>query len=80
MKRFGVFFMMAVMVMVPALAGAYNQADVDRMVAGDKNMQNADLSDLNHPTLVQQQYKTRISPGRISAAAACGALSLTPPK
>ncbi|WP_319541864.1 pentapeptide repeat-containing protein [uncultured Pseudodesulfovibrio sp.] len=43
MKRlFGLICALTVLLVLPALA--FNQADVDRLAAGDKNMQGADLS------------------------------------
>jgi len=50
MKWRSFLFMAVLLATGPTVAGAYSQADVDRLLAGDKNMQNADLSVLPRST------------------------------
>ncbi len=57
MQRFAVLTLVVIMAMGPTSVAAYSQADVDRMLAGDKNMQNADLSGITQINLTQRQYK-----------------------
>ncbi len=44
MRMYGVVFMAVLMVAGPTVAGAFNQADLTRLNAGENMMQNADLS------------------------------------
>lgn len=56
MKWFGLVLAVLIMVWGPTVAGAFSQADVDRMLAGDKNMQNADLSGIGQINLNVRTY------------------------
>lgn len=56
MKWFGMVLAALIMVCGPEVAGAFSQADVDRMLAGDKNMQNADLSSIGQINLNVRTY------------------------
>lgn len=57
MKSFGFVLAIAIALMGAPAAEAFSQADVDRMLAGDKNMQGADLSGITQINLTTQTYK-----------------------
>ena len=56
MKLFSLVVMVSILILGPTVAGAFSQADVDRMLAGDKNMQNADLSSIGQINLNVRTY------------------------
>lgn len=57
MKRLSLILVISIMVLGPTVAGAFSQADVDRMLAGDRNLQNADLSGVREINLNVRTYK-----------------------
>lgn len=54
MKWYGLLCMMMLVVAGPTSAEAFSQADLNRLLAGDKNMRKADLSGITNAQLVAQ--------------------------
>jgi len=58
MKRH-VFFLMTILIVVgPTVAGAFNQGDLARLLGGDNNMQNADLSGIGTGELTRRDLQS----------------------
>lgn len=58
MKKYGFLLMSVLMAAVPAVALAFNQGDLTRLLGGDNNMQNADLSGIGAGELTRRDLKS----------------------
>ena len=58
MKKYGFLLMSVLMAAVPAVTLAFNQGDLTRLLGGDNNMQNADLSGIGVGELTRKDLKS----------------------